>query len=59
MKLFLLQVAFKFGKQLVVFKAMPGREDTGSDKNKHDGTEYHSKKIIYDGLSLKGRPGSE
>jgi len=53
------RVAFKFGKQLVVFKAMPGREDTGSDKNKHDGTEYHSKKIIYDGLSLKGRPVSQ
>ena len=57
MKLSLLQVGFKFGKQLIVFKAIPGREYTGPDMNKHGterNAEYHTKKIIFHEQGLSG-----
>ena len=52
------QVSSHFGKQLIVFKAMPGREYTGHEKHKHDGTDrnaaHHSKKVIFNG-SVSGK----
>ena len=47
------QVSVWYGKQLIVFKAMPGREYTGRELHKHDGTDrnaaHHSKKINFNG----------
>jgi len=54
------QVSFGYGKQLIVFKAMPGREYTGHELNKHDGTDrnaaHHSKKINFNGSMAVQRP---